>query len=145
MENKKIEQLAIDFFYLMPLLKKNVLKPFGQIAKTLTPMQIHILLLLKEKESLPMSEIAVQMDILKQQLTYLTNKLEEHHFIERVQDKKDRRSVKISITPEGIKALNEYKKQALDFIVGKFETLADDEIEKLHTAVQSIYKAIDRL
>lgn len=145
MADKSIEQLATDFFHLMPLLKKNIMKPFEQMAKTLSPMQIHILLVLKDQESLSMSELAAKMNILKQQLTFLTNKLEDYGFIERIHDKKDRRSVKISITPCGIKALDEYRKQALNLIISKFEQLPPVQIEELHRAVQSIYKIISNL
>ena len=86
----------------MPLFRNNIIKPFEKTAKALSPMQMHILLFLRGKNPISTSELAANMDVLKQQITYLTDKLEKNNLIERVHDKKDRRFVKISITQSGI-------------------------------------------
>jgi len=146
MPNKTVEQLANDFIRLMPMIRKNFFKPFDKTAKaTLSPMQVQILFFLKGKEALPMSEIAAKMNVLKQQLTFLTDKLAENNFIERVHDQKDRRSVKISITQDGIEFLAELHQQMLEILTSKFEQLADEDINELQAAIRSMFKVLSRL
>lgn len=146
MSNKIIEQLANDFFLLMPLFRKNIFKAFDKVAKDiLSPMQVQVLLFLENKDPLSMSELAAEMNVLKQQLTFLTDKLEKYNFIERVHVKEDRRTVKISITQSGIDFLEDHKKQILNLLVSKFEQLSIEDINELDTAIQSISKIINRL
>ena len=141
MPDKIIEQLANDLFHLMPMFKNNLIKPLEKTAKTLSPMQIHILLYLKGKEPISMSELAAGLNILKQQMTHLTDKLEENNLIVRIHDKKDRRSVKVS----GIDYLNDFRKEALDMIMSKLEQLSAEDIDELHGAMHSIYKIMKKL
>jgi len=146
MSNEIVEQVANDFFKLGLLFKKKVTRPFEKISKdTLSPMQVQVLFVLKRKETFSMSELASEMNVLKQQLTLLTDKLAENNFIIRVPDEKDRRSVKISITQAGIDFLDEHKKQILYLLISKFEQLSIEEIHELHAALQSINKLMDRL
>ena len=146
MSKEMVEQLANDFFHLIPILRKNIIKPFEKISKpTLSPMQVQVLFFLKDKGILSMSELAVEMHVLKQQLTFLTDKLAENNFIERVHDKEDRRSVKISITQYGVDFLEEQKKQILNLLINIFEQLSIEDINELHTAIRSMYKIMDRL
>ena len=145
MPDKQIEQLAGDFLQLIPLLRKNILKPLEKAPSDLSPLQMHVLFFLKDKEPLSMSEIAEKMGVLKQQMTYLTNKLEENQLIERIHDKKDRRSVKISITEAGIAALKVHKKLLLDLIINKFNQLSDEDIRELKDVIQSITTLLNKL
>jgi len=145
MPDKQIEQLAGDFLQLIPLLRKNILKPLEKAPSDLSPLQMHVLFFLKDKEPLSMSELAEKMDVLKQQITYLTNKLEENQLIERIHDKKDRRSVKISITKAGIATLEDHKKQILDLVINKFKQLPAEDIHELKTMVKRISKILNKL
>lgn len=145
MSNIALEQLAIDFLHLMPLFRKHMMKPFEQTAKALSPMQIHILHFLLDKEPLSMSALAEQMKVVKQQISFLTNKLEENNLIQRVHSKKDRRTVKISITQQGIDALNEHRQVAIDLIVSKLEQLTNDDILELQGSIHSMHKIMSKL
>lgn len=145
MPDKMIEQLANDFFHLMPMFKNNLIKPLEKMAKTLSPMQIHILLYLKGKEPISMSELAADLNILKQQMTHLTDKLEENNLIVRIHDKKDRRSIKVSITQSGVDYLNDFRKEALDAMMSKLEQLSVEDIDELHVAIRSMYRILKKL
>lgn len=140
-----IEEIAKDFFQLMPLLKKNVIKPFEKISDALSPLQFHILLILKDKKARSMSELATEMDVLKQQLTFLTDKLADKNYIQRIPDPKDRRSIKVSITKSGLDYLKKHKRQTLNLITLKFEELSTEDLSELHLAIQSMHKIINRL
>lgn len=143
MPNEKVEKLASDFFKLMPTFRK-IVKPLEKSAKTLTPMQYHILVFLYGMEPLSMSELAGKMNISRQQLTPLTDKLEESGYIKRVHDPEDRRSVKISVTPTGTAYLEQHRRETLELIIKRFQQLSPDEVEELHSAVQTFAKILNR-
>ena len=135
------DKLAKEFFKLVPQIIKNVVKPFENVSKnSLGPMQLGLLNFLKNEPSISMTEIALKLNVSKQQLTKLTDKLAEKNYINRVNDLIDRRSIKITITEIGIQFLNEYEKQVLDLMKIRFEKLSDENILELQAAVNSINK-----
>jgi len=141
-----IDQLAKEFFKLVPQIMKNVVKPFENVSKnSLGPMQLGLLNFLKHEDSISMTEISKKLNVSKQQLTKLTDKLAEKNYIDRVNDLKDRRSIKITITEIGIQFLNEYEKQVLDLMKTRFEKLSNDNLNELQAAVDSINKIMPLL
>ena len=143
MKNEMLEDLANEFFNLLPLFKR-IIKPLEKSAKTLSPMQFHALFFLNGLDPISMSELAAKMNISRQHLTPLIDKLEEHGFIERIHDKNDRRSVKISLTPPGSNYLAQHRKETLALIAGRFERLSVEEINELHTAIQTFGKILNK-
>jgi DNA-binding MarR family transcriptional regulator len=138
-----IDELAKEFFKLVPQIIKNVVKPFENVSKnSLGPMQLGLLKFLKQEHSISMTEITTRFNVSKQQLTKLTDKLAQKNYIHRVNDLIDRRSIKISITESGIQFLNEYEKQVLDLMKIRFEKLSDENLFELLAAVNSINKII---
>lgn len=136
-----IDQLAKEFAELVPQIIKNVVKPFENVSKnSLGPMQLGLLNFLKHEDSISMTEIVKKLNVSKQQLTKLTDKLAEKNYIIRVNDLEDRRSIKISVTEIGIEFLNEYEKQILDLMKTRFEKLSDENLRELQSAVNSINK-----
>ena len=141
-----IDQLAKEFFKLVPQIMKNVVNPYKNVSKnSLGPMQLGVLNFLKHEDSISMTEIAKKLNVSKQQLTKLTDKLAEKNYIDRINDLKDRRSIKITITEIGIQFLNEYEKQVLDLMKTRFEKLSDKNLLELQTAVNSINKIMPLL
>ncbi|MBU3160777.1 MarR family transcriptional regulator [Clostridium frigoris] len=141
MTEKIIDQLAKEFFKLVPQIIKNVVKPFENVSKnSLGPMQLGLLNFLKHEPSISMTEIATKLNVSKQQLTKLTDKLVEKNYIDRVNDLIDRRSIKITITEIGIQFLNEYEKQVIDLMKIRFEKLSNENLLELREAVNSINK-----
>ncbi len=143
--NKEIEELASDFLKLMPLFRNSIFKPLEKgVNNSLTPMQFHALGCLYHKGTLTMSELASEMNVLKQQLTLLTDKLTELNYAERVHDKKDRRSVKISITQAGLDFLEDQKKKVMELVVNRLEVLSSEDAVKFHDAIKTINSIIEK-
>jgi DNA-binding MarR family transcriptional regulator len=140
-----MEQIARDFFSLIPLLKNKFIRPYERVSSALSPMQFHVLLRLKDQKPRSMSELASEMDILKQQLTYVTDKLADEGFIQRVPCRRDRRSVQISITPAGLDYLEAFKKEILQLIAGKFAHLPPEDLRELGEATRTLHRIVDRL
>ena len=138
--------MAKEFFKLVPQIIKNVVKPFENVSKnSLGPMQLGLLNFLKHEESISMTEIATKLNVSKQQLTKLTDKLAEKNYIDRVNDLKDRRSIKISITERGIQFLDEYENQVLELMKIRFQKLSVENLIELQKAVNSINKIMPLL
>lgn len=146
MDNILIDELAKEFFKLVPQIMKNVIKPFENVSKnSLGPMQLGLLNFLKHEDSISMTEISTKLNVSKQQLTKLTDKLYEKSYIDRSNDLKDRRSIKISITKSGIQFLNEYENQVLELMKIRFKKLSEENLLELHKAVNSINKIMPLL
>lgn len=146
MDHLIIDELAKEFFKLVPQIIKNVVKPFENVSKnSLGPMQLGLLNFLKNEESISMTEIVTKLNVSKQQLTKLTDKLAEKNYIDRVNDLKDRRSIKISITESGIQFLDEYENEVLELMKIRFEKLSEENLLELQTAVNSINKIMPLL
>ena len=146
MDHIIIDDLAKEFFKLVPQIIKNVVKPFENVSKnSLGPMQLGLLNFLRNEDSISMTEIVTKLNVSKQQLTKLTDKLAEKNYIDRVNDLKDRRSIKISITKRGIQFLDEYENQVLKLMKIRFEKLSEENLIELQTAVNSINKIMPLL
>ncbi len=69
----------------------------------------------KRCDAITMTNLARELKVPKQQVTKLIDKLSEYQFVERVSNERDRRSVRIELTPKASAYLDEYylKKQGL--------------------------------
>ena len=144
--NNEVHELAKDFLNLMPLFKNNIFKPLEKAMTTeLSHMQFHVLMHLHSKGTLSMSELASEMKILKQQLTPITDKLAELNYVERVNDNKDRRSVKISITQAGLDFIEESKQKGLQLVESKLENLSSEDVKAFHDAIKTIDEIVHKL
>lgn len=108
-------------------------------------MQFHTLFFLQDQKNRSMSELAAQLDILKQQLPLLTDKLAEKNFIQRIPDEKDRRSVMVSITPAGLEFLEKFRQETLAVMTARLKQLAPAELQDLQKAIRCFYNVFNRL
>lgn len=144
--NNEVYEAAKDFLNLMPLFKNKVFKPLEKsMSAALSHMQFHVLMQLHSKGTLTMSELASKMKISKQQLTPITDKLNELNYVERIHDDKDRRSVKISITQTGLDFLEENKKRVLEVVMTQLDTLSSEDFISFNEAIKTISQIVDKL
>jgi DNA-binding MarR family transcriptional regulator len=144
--NNEVHELASDFLNLMPLFRNTVFKPLEKaMNNSLSPMQFHVLVHLHHKGTLTMSELASETSTLKQQLTPITDKLAELNYVERVHDKKDRRSVKISITQAGLDFIEEHKRKGMELVMSKLGNLPSEDVKKFHDAIKTISQIVEKL
>ncbi|KJS86102.1 MAG: hypothetical protein JM58_07505 [Peptococcaceae bacterium BICA1-8] len=104
-----------------------------------TPSQFGILWNLSIEESTPMSELSKQSACVNSNITSIIGRMEERGLVKRVQDKKDRRVVRVDLTEDG-KEL--YKKTVLphkQFLSTMLECYNEDELAEFNKLLDKIY------
>ncbi|MDD2553315.1 MAG: MarR family transcriptional regulator [Desulfotomaculaceae bacterium] len=86
---------------------------------------------LYRKGSLSMSELAQEMQISKQQLTPIVNKLVHQSLLVKKADEYDRRIVRIEVTEQGRNMLREIFAEMRIELMDKLRLLSDEELAEL--------------
>ncbi len=135
----KLDHVANDFLTLFGVIHGKFLRPSEKITRPmLGPAQFHALSILCRKGPLPISELADELKISKQQSTPLICKLIGSGLAAKKVDGHDRRIVHIEITETGrgmFKMLWLEVKQAL---AAKLEALPETELEELDQLMKRI-------
>ncbi|MXQ53123.1 MarR family transcriptional regulator [Shimazuella sp. KC615] len=131
--------IADSFIRLLPLFYE---KFHCRKRSDLTSLQMHILeSLVQCRENISMTQLSLKMDICKQQLTTLICKLEEKKFVEKKQDEKDRRIIKLIITEKGVEVVKEHWHD----ICTKLQSLDKDELADLEYAASKMVKIMQKI
>lgn len=142
-ENNRIAEKLSD---LLPLLARKLMRPLEQHTRNLTsPLHMHALNILGEQESFTMTELSNEMNASKQQMTPIIDKLVDSGFVQRKHDDIDRRSIKISLTPDGFEFLNNLNQEIAAIVKGKIECLDKDDLISLDNALDNLYRIINKL
>ena len=91
-----------------------------------------------------MSELAGQLHTTKQQLTRLVNALEEKNLAKRSHDTKNRRLVYVSITPEGIDAMEQLKESMLEATKEGLSSFTPEELAQLSQCLDTLSALMPR-
>ena len=140
----QLDNVAREFLALLGYIKNEYFKPAEQIARSrLSPAQFQAISILYHKESLPMSELAVDMKISKQQLTPIIARLIESNLVVRKADENDRRIIRIEITAHGRSIYNALFASIKVNFTEKLGLIPDkelDELKQMLTRMQEILK-----
>ena len=148
----KIEQIAANMIQLLPLLQDKLFKPALKNASNLkkqsdlTHLQFHILEeLFHTKTGISMTQLAKSINISKQQLTPLVNKLEEKDYVIKMQDVNDRRYVKLMLTEKGKNIVIKCWEDIQCLLYNRISHLSEDELIDLDYAINKILRIINKL
>ena len=95
---RKKDDILSMFFTMSDIIKNGF---YSQLPKLCTLSQLRILALVFKKYNPSMKNIADEFGVTPPAATLITDKLVEGRFLKRVVDKKDRRFVRLKITPKG--------------------------------------------
>ena len=131
----------ITKYYLM---HRSLLKTLMKVGK-MPLAQYHILSLLTKNTSMRMGEISQIMAISRPNLTPLVDKLVSLGYVKRISDDHDRRVTYVSITSEGLEALqNEH--DLISKSISKFtDRLNDEDRERLAEALDTFSEIASRV
>ncbi|MFZ7104343.1 MAG: MarR family winged helix-turn-helix transcriptional regulator [Peptococcaceae bacterium] len=133
--NKQLETWALfrKTFAKLQRIAEDDLRKYGT-----TPSQFSILWNLSMEESTPMSELSRQSACVNSNITSIIGRMEERGLVKRIQDKKDRRVVRVELTDEG-KEL--YKKTVVphkEFLAKMLDCYNDHELESFNSLLGKI-------
>ncbi len=106
----------------------------------------YALTLLNSLEETPpiMSQLAKDLGITKQQLSKLINDLEEKGLVHREHDKKNRRQVYLTITPEGKFVINQLKAALISSTAQGMTIYNADELARLKDCLDDLSRLLLR-
>jgi DNA-binding MarR family transcriptional regulator len=146
MENKQFETIIESLFTIVPLLKKDLIKPeLDNEENDLSPTHLHILFLLEDIGVQSMSEIGRNLQINKSNLTPLIQKLIDKQLVERIYDEKDRRYVNIGLTVAGKKRINMQKLRIANHLKEKLYILSPDELQRFSVSLIEVKNIMSKL
>lgn len=146
MDEKNIKNLSEQFFQLIMQLHKKVLKP-EEFMKGLPipPSHAKVIFYLSHKGSAPVSVIAKDLLISKPNMTPIIDKLFEEGYVNRYEDSKDRRILRVEVTEKAKDILKLKKELAVKSLVSKLSELEDEDIYNLNSNLESICKILEKI
>lgn len=139
-----MDKAADNLLALMPLYHKHIFRIQGRVSG-LEAAEYRVLGSLMKTGHHPISEIGRKLYISKPYMTMLVDSLIGKGFIQREQDPKDRRVIRITITPRGKRHLRRafegYKAGVKELLT----ELKNEDVRELCTSLESLQKILMKL
>jgi DNA-binding MarR family transcriptional regulator len=143
--SEQVKNLLEQFIRLSGLLHRYQMnqyinrRPFGNPYRG----QGRVLSILKMQSEISQKELLYLLDMSKQALGELLNKLERSGYITRTISKEDRRAVNIKLTPEGMAVAGDINTEQLD-ADNLFDCLNDEEQEKFSEYLERLAAELEK-
>ena len=142
MEAQVSPSLSQQFVEIMVLLHNN----FGRQTQVPLPLnQFGVLCVLMDTQGLTITDINRQLNISKQQMTNIIDKLVSAGYVSKEPDPVDRRRLVITISRQGKKLLEEHMEQFRQRFESHAQNLTRDERQELATILRRYYELINKM
>ncbi|XOQ48572.1 MAG: Multiple antibiotic resistance protein MarR [Eubacteriales bacterium] len=146
MDSANFNELIAALLSIVPQINETFLRPIEQKSLgNLTPTQVRAIRILESKELLSMTQFSTEMDISKQQMTKIINALVEKGYVERVEDKTNRRLVLIRLTKFGRVQIKKLTQQAVELLRLQFKQISEEDKAALIEATQTIKSIVEKI
>jgi len=105
----------------------------------ITPPQFTALQVLMRHGRLTMGELGDLMYLASSTLTDLVDRMEKNHYVERERDDKDRRVIRLRVTPAGEEVFNAVMAKRRQYLSSVLGRMSPSEIIRLDEALHQIY------
>ena len=142
MEAQVSPSLSQQFVEIMVLLHNN----FGRQTQVPLPLnQFGVLCALMDTQGLAIIDLSRQLNISKQQMTNIIDKLVSAGYVSKEPDPVDRRRLVITISRKGKKLLEEHMEQFRQRFESHAQNLTRDERQELATILRRYYELINKM
>ena len=142
MEAQVSPSLSQQFVEIMVLLHNN----FGRQTQVPLPLnQFGVLCVLMDTQGLTITDISHQLNISKQQMTNIIDKLVSAGYVSKEPDPVDRRRLVITISRKGKKLLEDHMEQFRQRFESHAQNLTRDERQELATILRRYYELINKM
>ncbi len=144
-DRKKLEEIADNLMDSVESLHRRMAREGNREGGPKFDPSRFVLRKVHELGTVSMSEIGANMEISKPYMTALVDKLVTEGLVERVEDPKDRRVVRIRITTTGRDLHREFMKRARERVVSRLSALEPEDIETFHVSIRNIRDILSKL
>ncbi len=114
-------------------------------AISMPPSHINVILYLAKVKSSPISQIAKKLNISKSNMTPIIDKLIDLELVNRYTDNKDRRILRVELTPKAIELFKFVECAAKDSIKNKISILSTEDLDVLSNSLYSLSSILQKL
>ena len=141
---KNIE-LYIQLFEAMSKCKRLMHRSFSPITKDLeaTMIQVQALRFIRENPGATVGELARQLHVSMSSTAQLTDRLEKRSWIKRGGDSKDRRIVRLSLTPSGEGELSGFYDQMVERMADFYGHIPIEDVKDLLRIHNKLIDAVE--
>jgi DNA-binding MarR family transcriptional regulator len=145
-----LERTANDLLSVSPLIFRGVRRKLLKVALDsvnidVSPLHFEIMRLLKENDTLRITEIGERLQVARAQMTHLIDKLVELGMVERQADSADRRVTNIVLTDRGRDFLDGHGGNVGEATKEFLSGLSDGELADLSASLERLRKILSRL
>ncbi|MFR1709370.1 MAG: MarR family winged helix-turn-helix transcriptional regulator [Clostridium sp.] len=146
MDEQKLAKISENFFVLMMLLHKKIIK-FEDFMKNMPmpPSHVKVVFYLAQNGPSSVSSIARDLCISKPNMTPIIDKLLEYGYVNRYEDKNDRRVIRIETTEKAHEIFKIKKDLIKDILNNKISVLSDEDLVALDGAISEFKRVISKL
>jgi len=145
MDEKNLTKLSEDFFLLMMLLHKKIIKLEDFMKNTVVPpSHVKVVFYLAQNGPSSVSSIARDLCISKPNMTPIIDKLLECGYVNRY-DPKDRRVIRIEITEKANEVFKIKKDLMKSFLKEKLSVLPDEDLISLNGAISEFKRVMSKI
>ncbi len=139
MDNKTIDRIIDDLFDILPVLHKKLVGVLNEgSAEGVSHYHFVILHMLSGSEAPAVSEIGKKIAVSRPQMTAIINKLVSLGLATRSPDSRDRRIIRIAITPHGKKVLSRMRAKIKTRLQKRLSHLNAGDLETFYTSLLNI-------
>lgn len=141
MNDEKMNEMVNNLLIHLPLFYQGVTRQDLNSKQRLTA-HYQILGVLEHYEGLKMSELGEKLFISRPNMTVHVDKLVKEGLVKRMPDEKDRRIIKVAITPKGRDFIVESRSMVKKYIKKNLSALSSSELEDIYKSTETIRKAL---
>jgi DNA-binding MarR family transcriptional regulator len=147
MTDSEMENLVEDVSLVMHVL---IRKAYGKTDEYLKPyglVRSHVFILhtLMNGEEITMSELSDKLQVTKQNVTVLTDKLEKLGLVCRVASKKDRRVFFIRLSEKGTEFVGEHAEKIINAFAESFNKFNADDLRLFKDTIATLKNLLSKL
>ncbi len=113
--------------------------------RSLSKMNLHVLMLLEQHGPMPMSRLAGMADVALSNLTGIVDRMEQHRLVDRIRDERDRRVVLVRATHQGRERCAEMEGLRREHLVRLMGALTGSERQVVLVAARALARGVERL
>lgn len=130
--SKNYPQVTSYLYDLMIILHKRIFNPLVMSKVIhLTPAQFSVLFFLRRHDNSSVTDVATYFNISKPNMTPILDALIKKGYLQRNRDEKDRRIIRLSLTPSGRAFYDDLKEANISLVEEMFADYSEEELEEI--------------